>query len=246
MSTKEQNKRRREENVIILPDPESPAFVVREVVKNGIKMFGVFATRTLEAKTFVGTYEGNRIDTNARQKFLKTLPVEQRRLHQAYDMDDHLDLDIVISPVDENGEILKKFQDCIPLYLNEASEKGETPNVQFCPNVTSHGSVDAVVVKTIPKGRELLTYYGPYVDRTWSLWWIEKGKGLEVLPKKDVLNLQEGIMNKRQKLLDEKEKNLRAIEKDLLKQQQVLDQREAELKKKFEEIGEFKVIYYGP
>jgi hypothetical protein len=156
------------------PTPRRPASAnvlqIRPVERGRKSMLGVIAGIRIPARTFLGVYEGEVVDSSARDAFLQSLPPAEVPRHAAFDMQHPTTVGRTLVPVDNAGRVRPEFQGNAVLFINEASEPHEFPNVCYAVNISLH-TLDVIALRDIQPGEELLAYYGQSYPRTYNLWW---------------------------------------------------------------------------
>jgi hypothetical protein len=147
---------------------------IKTVLRSGSFMKGVVACQDIPARSVLCSYPGDRVRKEKRDAFLATLTKEEQLQHSAYDMMYPVDEQYVLVPVDQKGIIREEYKNDFALYINEASEVGEYPNVEFQECRTNWDSIDIVTTKDIKMGQEILVSYGNEYERSWTIWWYEE------------------------------------------------------------------------
>jgi len=150
-----------------------PLYEIRNVVKGGIEMRGVFAVQKIQANTYLFSYAGDPEDCVKRTEFLNSLKEEgEARRHESYDMVHPSTPSLTLVPVDSEGKIKEKYINSPSIIVNEASEINEYPNIRYVGNKAT-GEINMITISDIEEGQELLGFYGTDYPRSWSLWWWE-------------------------------------------------------------------------
>jgi hypothetical protein len=188
------------------------------VTRGNMQMKGVVALQELPPDVILCIYPGDREEKKKRNAFLATLTKEEELRHSTYDMMYPANEDYVLVPVDRQGNIKEEYINDFAIYINEASEVGEYPNVEFQEHRTNWDSIDVVTLKTIKAGEELLVSYGNTYERTWTVWWYE-----QELKKRKRGPLLEGLspsssIEERQDKLQKREEELIGMQKKLQRQ----------------------------
>jgi hypothetical protein len=154
-----------------------PLFHLATVKRGGRLMYGIIASQKIPRGTWLCSYPGDLTPRNERVKYLKSLAKQERTRQAAYDMVWPFDEDLLLVPVDTQGEIKDKYLSEPGPRFNEASEVGEYPNAQFKEGFFGDESMDIVTIKTIQKGEEILVDYGTEYARSWKVWWRDQATG---------------------------------------------------------------------
>lgn len=173
----ESKKRRITPELVASPSSKSPltttssAFRLENVVRGGTTMRGIVAARDVPAWTLIGTYAGQKLHRQylEQSRFKNKTEAEKDQLAQ-YDIADPRDDNYVISPVDEQGRLLPEYANVAVLYINEASDLNEFPNVVIWHDFNK---ITFWTYKNVLRGNELLTYYGNEYHRQYPIWWVD-------------------------------------------------------------------------
>jgi hypothetical protein len=224
-----------------LSNAERDQFIkITTVTRNGEEMRGVVAICDIPQGTVVCTYQGDITKEKDRDAFTCTLTPDARRKHTAYDMIYPATHGLIIVPVDDQGIIKKEYINNHALFINEASNQGEWPNVEFAECLTAEDSIDILTLRDIKAGDELLAYYGTKYERTWSVWWCEEEQRLKQREKSRArlrVTLQQQEFRTQQIELQEQQKALQEQQLKLQEDQRKLQEEQAKLQREQHKIA---------
>ncbi len=153
---------------------ESKNVEIRKVVRGGVVMKGVVATRDLPTGEYIGFYPGKDIHDNVIESWILSYQITFSVKYDTamekilrYCMQSSLGERYCLIPTDPLGNVRREYRNSAPLFVNEPGP-GEDYNVVW---VREHetGKLHFYIFRPIPKGSELLTGYGDSYDRSYPI-----------------------------------------------------------------------------